>query len=239
MMRECIMGIRTLLAGEEYSLIGHPLTLQFREQIFSWELPAISSRKVPIYLGGRGPKMTRLAGELADGLLIELCVPPVEIPERTGELHVGAEQAGRDPSSLEVACNIHTTVTSDGELDEQLREHIAGWYATRVPDSSLERTPLDVREVEHIRSIVESQGRRAAAAFVTRPMIQNLCAAGTPDECLNKLFEYQAAGVTHAILMPFGGDPYLAIQVGVEFKRRERIGQPQNNARISRETSNV
>lgn len=220
LMRECITGIRTLTAGDEFLVNGQALVLQSREQIFSWQLPQAFSRVIPIYLGGRGPRMTRLAGELADGLLIELCVAPTEIPERVHELRAGAEAVGRDPNSLEIACNIHITVTENGELDENLRAHLANWYDTRAPDDAIRRAHLNLEEVERVRTVVKTEGRRAAAAFVTRPMVQNLCAAGTPEECLSKLGDYAAAGVTHAILMPFGGDVNLALEVGLEYQRR-------------------
>lgn len=219
-MRECITGIRTLLAGKEFVLNDQPLLLRSREQIYMWDLPPLPEKKTPIYLGGRGPKMTQLAGEIADGLLVELYVAPTEIPERLRELHIGARAAGRDPASLEVACNIHITVTQDGAIDERVREHMAGWYATRVPPEAVARANLDVQEVERMTNVVRSDGRAAAASLVTRPMVQNLCVAGTVEECAAKLKEYQATGVTHAILMPFGGDPNLVIDVGAECKRQ-------------------
>lgn len=220
LMRECITGLRALTAGQEFILNDKPLLLRSREQIYMWDLPPLPDKPPPIYLGGRGPKMTQLAGEIADGLLVELYVAPTEIPERTRELHIGARAAGRDPDTLEVACNIHITVTADGAIDERLRQHMAGWYAARVPKEAIERANLDVQEVERMTHLMRTDGRAAAAAFVTRPMVQNLCVAGIVEECLAKLTEYQAAGVTHAILMPFGGDPQLALQVGVEFKRQ-------------------
>jgi 5,10-methylenetetrahydromethanopterin reductase len=155
-------------------------------------------------------------------LLIELYVPPTEVPERLAQMRIGAERAGRDPATLEVACNIHITASRDGELDERLRSHIARWYATRVSDDVIARAGLDPAEVAHVQGRVEREGHTAAGADVTRPMVDALCAAGTPDACRKKLLEYQAAGVTHAILMPFGGDPDLAIQVGAEYLRAER-----------------
>jgi 5,10-methylenetetrahydromethanopterin reductase len=222
MMREATEGIRTLIAGGTFELNGHDLKLQTTEPIYAWELPKPVRRHVPIYLAGRGPKMTQLVGEIADGLLIELYVPPTEVPERLAQMRIGAERAGRDPATLEVACNIHITASRDGELDERLRSHIARWYATRVSDDVIARAGLDPAEVAHVQGRVEREGHTAAGADVTRPMVDALCAAGTPDACRKKLLEYQAAGVTHAILMPFGGDPDLAIQVGAEYLRAER-----------------
>jgi 5,10-methylenetetrahydromethanopterin reductase len=34
------------------------------------------ARHVPIYIGATGPKMMELAGEIADGVVLNYCVPP-------------------------------------------------------------------------------------------------------------------------------------------------------------------
>ncbi len=219
MMREAANGIRTLLADGEFELGGSHLQLRTSEPIYSWDLPRAPRSGVPIYLAGRGPKMCQLAGEIGDGLLIELYVPPTEVPVRLAQMRIGAEHAGRDPATLAVACNIHITATRDGELDERLRSHIARWYATRVNDEVIARAGLDPEEVFRLRERVERDGHKAAASSVTRTMVEALCLAGTPEACAQRLNEYESAGVTHAILMPFGGDPELAIQVGAEWLR--------------------
>jgi probable F420-dependent oxidoreductase len=91
---------------------------------------------VPVWMGAVGPRMAQVAGEVADGLHVHpfhsrTYLADVLLPA----LRAGAEQAGRDPSTLRVAapCFVAT-----GESDEEIavardaaRVGIA-WYGTTV-----------------------------------------------------------------------------------------------------------
>ncbi len=52
-------------------------------------------------IGPFNPGMTRLAGEIADGVLLAWA-PLDELAERVALVHEGAERAGRDPASVEI-----------------------------------------------------------------------------------------------------------------------------------------
>jgi 5,10-methylenetetrahydromethanopterin reductase len=215
-MREAIQGVRALLAGETFELDGKALKLQ---STFSWELLAQARPRVPIYVGARGPKMTQLAGETADGLIVELWVSPAEIAERRHNLELGARKADRDPAGIDLACNVHIYASTDGQLDDRLRAHIAGWLARVVSDEVATTAGLDLEAVAAVRSAVARDGKWSAARIVTRPMVNAFCVAGRPDDCLAKLHEYRQAGVTLPILFPFGGDPELALAIGADYAR--------------------
>ncbi|WP_410965942.1 LLM class flavin-dependent oxidoreductase, partial [Salmonella sp. SAL4438] len=60
-----------------------------------------SGRAIPIYLAAFGPKMTRLAGRISDGVLINMA-NPTEIRRIVAEASAGALESGKDPSKLEV-----------------------------------------------------------------------------------------------------------------------------------------
>ncbi|MBI2940157.1 MAG: LLM class flavin-dependent oxidoreductase [Chloroflexi bacterium] len=216
MMREAIDGTRALLAGETFECQGKKLKLQ---GTFSWDvLPQVRPR-IPIYVGARGPKMTQLTGELADGIILELWVAPTEIAERRYHLERGARRAGRDPAELEMACLVHIFASADGQIDDCVRTHLAHWLARRVSDEVAAGAGLDLEAVAAVRAAVAREGRWSAASLVTRPMVDAFCAAGTPEQCLAKLREYRQAGVTLPILFPFGGDANLALEIGAEFAR--------------------
>lgn len=81
----------------------------------------------PIWLGGSGPRMLRLAGELFDGWL-PLSATPVEYASGLRSVHEAAEQAGRDPAA--VATGVYLTVAiadspsaAAGELDAYIRAY--------------------------------------------------------------------------------------------------------------------
>jgi 5,10-methylenetetrahydromethanopterin reductase len=226
MMRQAVGGIRALISGQPYVLDDKRLRLRDPEPLFAWPLPSEIRPCVPIYLAGRGPRMTALAGEIADGIVIELYVPPVEIADRLERFHKAARDAGRDPNGLEVVCNVHVTVTPDGSIDERLRLQVARWLAMRVPEDVVRRAGLEIEAVCRVRERLLAGLQEEAVRLVTPSMVRAICVAGSPEDCLRQIEAYERVGVTRVVLLPLGGDPLLAIDVGAEYVRN-------NGSRVS------
>jgi alkanesulfonate monooxygenase SsuD/methylene tetrahydromethanopterin reductase-like flavin-dependent oxidoreductase (luciferase family) len=81
----------------------------------------------PVWLGGSGPRMLRLAGELFDGWL-PLSPTPAEYASGLRAVQEAAERAGRDPAT--VATGVYLTVAiadspgaAAGELDAYIRAY--------------------------------------------------------------------------------------------------------------------
>jgi alkanesulfonate monooxygenase SsuD/methylene tetrahydromethanopterin reductase-like flavin-dependent oxidoreductase (luciferase family) len=62
-----------------------------------------------IYAAALGPKMCRLGGELADGVLLNWKVPE-RIPAARAEIAAGAVEAGRSPESVDVRAYVRAAV---------------------------------------------------------------------------------------------------------------------------------
>ena len=60
---------------------------------------------VPIYIAALGPQMLELAGELADGVLLNWAAPAY-LERAMEHLNIGAARAGRDLEEIIVACYI-------------------------------------------------------------------------------------------------------------------------------------
>ncbi len=65
LLREYTVVVRALLAGERVTTAGRYVTLD--AVVLDWPPPT----PPPVLVGARGPKTVRLAGELADGLLLD------------------------------------------------------------------------------------------------------------------------------------------------------------------------
>ena len=74
---------------------------------------------VPVYLGVMGPRMTALAGEVADGVLA-LSYPPERAARSAEVVRSAAVAAGRDPASLDVPACFWVSV--DDDLDRARAE---------------------------------------------------------------------------------------------------------------------
>ena len=90
--RETIEIVRRLLAGERVTYEG---------KVFSTSGAQIDVRPVqqplPVYLAALKPKMVRLAGEIADGVLLNFS-PKEYVEEAVGLVREGEAAAGREPA---------------------------------------------------------------------------------------------------------------------------------------------
>ncbi|MGH7859737.1 MAG: LLM class flavin-dependent oxidoreductase [Candidatus Binatia bacterium] len=89
-LREYILALRALLDGKPISWDGGTV------------VPLAHARKVPIYVGADGPQALRLAGEVADGVLMQVGSSMERVDAKIAALHAAAREARRDPDAIEV-----------------------------------------------------------------------------------------------------------------------------------------
>jgi 5,10-methylenetetrahydromethanopterin reductase len=169
---------------------------------------------VPIYVGATGMRMMELAGEVADGVLLNYLVSVDYNARALDALARGAERAGRSVDDVDrpqlVVCSMDED--RDAALDaarllvtQYLGQQPHIMEASGVPASLLE----DIGEVLTWPATAEQVAK--AAERVPDEVVQLLCAAGTPDECRAKVAEYVANGCTCPVLYPLGPDVGLMI----------------------------
>ncbi len=62
---------------------------------------------IPIWVGGYGPRMLRLTGRQADGVIVSYnYLPPEKLSELNRRIDAGAEEAGRDPAEIRRGYNL-------------------------------------------------------------------------------------------------------------------------------------
>jgi 5,10-methylenetetrahydromethanopterin reductase len=96
-----VLALRGLLDGEEVGYRGKRLRL-------SWNAP-----RVPIYVAASGPRMLRLAGRIADGVLFQVGALPEAVRYAIDQIATGAAEAGRDVSELELCMRLALVVDDD------------------------------------------------------------------------------------------------------------------------------
>jgi len=212
-MRETIEVMRRLLAMENVTFEG-----EFHH-VEGIELDVVHGRReprnVPLMIGATGMKMMELAGEIADGVVLNYCVPPEYNAPALEHLLIGAQRAGRDFDEIDrpqlVVCSVHQdkAVALDGArglLTQYLAQqpHIA--KASGVSDDV-------VRQIQNILGWPATKEQiQEAMRFVPDDLVQRITASGTPEEVKAKVREYVEHGCTCPILYPLG-DPYLMIEV--------------------------
>jgi 5,10-methylenetetrahydromethanopterin reductase len=208
-MRESVEIIRAMLSGQE---------VKYEGKAFSAFAPPIKHDahaarwRVPMYIGATGPVLQRLAGSHSDGLLTASITTPAFIRLSRQNMEVGARKAGKDPGSLDLGAVIVGSVGEDPKTArEGAREMAAMYLANKVQniqgsaDLLLECAGLTFDEIRPIADAMEQGGRKAAARAVTDSILNKACAiAGTPNQCIERLEEYRAAGCTHILLELWG-----------------------------------
>lgn len=211
-MRETIDVLRRLLAMERVTFHG-----EFHH-VDEIELDVVHGRteprNVPIYIGATGPKMMELTGEIADGVVLNYCVPPEYNDQAIQKLEVGAKRAGRSLDDIDRPQLIVCSVDHDREkaLDTS-RELLTQYLAQQPHIAKASGVSQDV--VEEIQSILgwpatHDQIQRAKH-LVPDDLLARITASGTPDEARAKVQEYIDRGATSPILYPVGGDVKLLI----------------------------
>jgi F420-dependent oxidoreductase-like protein len=195
-VRETVTIVRQVLSGSQVNLRGS--IFQVSDFRLAVQPP---SHKVPIYLAALGPKMLRLAGSIADGVLLYLC-PLSKIPDAIAEVRRGADYAKRSSTSVDVAALLLTFVSEKREEARQsaaamVAYYVGGmgtYYHRLVSKSGFEA------EANSIRAAWQRGDRASAAKAVTDQLIDSVALAGSPNECRTRLEEFRNAGIDLPIL---------------------------------------
>lgn len=164
-------------------------------------------RNVPLMIGATGMKMMELTGEIADGIVLNYCVPPAYNDEAMKHLKIGADKAGRSLDEIDrpqlVVCSVHedrkTALDGARELLTQ--------YLAQQPHIA-KASQFDPDRLKEIQSILgwpaTKEQIHKAMPLVPDDFVQLITASGTPDEVHAKVQEYINKGATCPILYPLG-----------------------------------
>jgi 5,10-methylenetetrahydromethanopterin reductase len=217
-MSETIRTFRELLVQDAVDFRGRRFSLR---KGFAWwpmEQNELRRAHIPVYIGAQGPQMVRLAGQVADGFIIEISPVTSTINERVNAVRAAALEAGRDPASIDVLGLVLLGVSRDGRIDPR----IYGWVAPRLAkmdDAAAQARGFDLARMARLRAAVAAKRIDEARLLITPEMLKACGAWGTPDYCLDWLEQMGAAGV-HPVIIPMSGDSSLGLEVGAEYARR-------------------
>jgi alkanesulfonate monooxygenase SsuD/methylene tetrahydromethanopterin reductase-like flavin-dependent oxidoreductase (luciferase family) len=185
-----------MLAGERVTFEGK--TVRTR----GFRLVSAPPAPVPIHVAALMPPMLELAGEIADGVILNFF--PVEaVPKILAYVRRGAERAGRDPQTLEVVARFQVIVTDDVPAGRAaLRLMMGPYFATSVYNRFVAWCGFP-DEARAIDAGWRAKDRAANQAAVTDAMIDRLAVVGDAAHCRARLAAFEAAGVTTAMVHPF------------------------------------
>jgi 5,10-methylenetetrahydromethanopterin reductase len=164
-------------------------------------------KDVPIYLGATGMQMMELAGEIADGVVLNYLVSPDYNRTAIEHLAIGAEKKGRKWEDIDrpqlVVCSVHEDRKTALDMARLMVTQYLGQQphimkASGVPQSLLDKVGEVLTWPATHEQVV------AASKLVPDEIVQMLTASGTPDDARAKVSEYIKDGCTCPILYPLG-----------------------------------
>jgi 5,10-methylenetetrahydromethanopterin reductase len=160
--------------------------------------------RLPIYLAAIGPRALRLAGEVADGVLLNAYAPVEYIRWAARVVRESAEAADRDPRSVDITCMLIVRLTDDPDaMVPSLRERVARLIAEPYTgEALLEHGGFDPSILGPVRQHIEAGDEAGAAKYVSEELARACYLLGDAPECRRRVQEYIDAGVDTPLLLP-------------------------------------
>lgn len=201
-VREMIEVMRALQGGEAVSRDGPTFTLQDAKLSFAMPGP------LPVYLAASGPRMLRMGGELADGVLFLAGVNEDCVQYAIERIAEGATAAGRDPAAIDVGCTVYGSLQDDVAAARDLCRPMAAWFPqTSKQYAEIAGVPASI--TEKIRAAYSGghfDEAKQALSYVTDDMIDAFTVAGPPEVWVDRLNRIAALGVEHINIFLLGPD---------------------------------
>lgn len=187
MMREYVALLRELLTGESVTFEGDFWQVKrFRLGM------RLGERRPKIVLAALGPQMLRLAGEIADGVLLNY-VPASHVGPSIERVRAGGD--------AKIFSYVHANV---GTLDASARSARRDLFNYAMADgyANMFRTAGFADEVDELRERQAAKDRDGAVAAVSERMIQAINFIGAEQDVSGFVASYVEAGVEYPVLMP-------------------------------------
>lgn len=204
-MREIITAVRALLNNETVTMDGTFVHLDGVELDYVYQ--DRRPKNVPIYLGATGMQMMELAGEIADGVVLNYLVSPEYNKTAIEALARGAEKAGRRWEDIDrpqlVVCSVHEDRQTALDMARLMVTQYLGQQPHIMKASGVPQSLLD-KVGEVLTWPATHEQVEAASRLVPDEIVQMLTASGTAEDARTKVREYIADGATCPILYPLG-----------------------------------
>src|ERR671910_1878045 len=195
LLRACLSGDKVDFAGDFYQVKGFRLGVR------------LGSRRPKIVVGALNPAMLRLAGELADGVLLNY-LPATHVPWSVSQVRAGGDAT--------VYAYVHAGVCERHEGIDLARRDLFSYAVVDSYARNFERAGFG-DEVAEIRARFAAGDRAGAVGAVSDRMVDAIDVMGDAATVAATMQAYVDAGVDVPVLMPlpWGGDRRASAEAAV------------------------
>ncbi len=192
---EALKMIKPFMNGKEVHWNGKDLQLK-------WVRPELP--EIEMHVAGYGPKALAVAGRQGDGVIIQLADPDI-IQWIMATARKAAEEAGRDPATLQCIVSAPSHISGDlAEARDQVR-----WFPAMVSNhvqdlidrygAAGDVVPTALTDYVQARKFYDYDEHSRVGAkhgeFVTDEICDRFCVLGTPEQATAKLRQLESIGV--------------------------------------------
>jgi alkanesulfonate monooxygenase SsuD/methylene tetrahydromethanopterin reductase-like flavin-dependent oxidoreductase (luciferase family) len=200
-MREYVEIVRAILRGEDPPA-GAKWSTRFR-------LAGVDlAPDLPIYVAALSPGMLRLAGEIADGVLLWLCTPDYIRTVVAPEITKGRAHADKALDGFDIVPAVPSAATEDvAGAYEVMRGDLIPYFALPFYRAMLERSGFgaDLAEYDGAAGDVDAMKRAISDEF-----LEGLAAVGAPSDVRDGVRRYLEAGATSPCVGPIARTDFEA-----------------------------
>jgi 5,10-methylenetetrahydromethanopterin reductase len=184
---------------------GRPIHVPKGKERDEGNVPLRAGRfPVPVYVAATGPRSLRVAGRVADGVILGSGFDLGVLQWARDQVALGAREAGRSLSDIDL---MGAGIMCVDEDPVRARELARARLANRAHQNfrfTLETVPPD--ELEGVKrfmkdfDVTKPVDQRSEPHLVTEYLIRRFSIAGTPEECVGRVRQLEQAGI-HRILL--------------------------------------
>lgn len=196
-LEEAVAELRTLLRGEPVREpdSGTEFHLNYLTE------PA----EVPVYIAASAPKILRLAGRIADGVIVLVGTATEFVIAALNTIEEGARESGRSLADLHIVLWTPTAIAEDPVRARDLaRAHVARVCIRPLPaevDPSLRAAIDRIRDSYDYYHHMDTEAGHAD--IVPDALVDLFALAGSPDQCRDRLAELAKLNIDQVSIVPF------------------------------------
>ena len=199
-LASAIRTLRRLFAGESVPLEQGAMRLD-------WVTP----QPISMFIGASGPRLLRLAGQMADGAIILVGTAPEYLQGALACIEAGAREVDRDlqADGFKTICWTPCAISDDGRAARQhVKAHVARVLKRPLPFALSADDQQVVAQIyqqyEYYQHMVVGA---AHSDVVPDRMVPKFAIAGTIDECRDQVRQLVATGIDQVAIIPHTLDP--------------------------------
>lgn len=190
-VREAVEIMRRLLNGE---------TVKFEGKFFKVTGARLNFKVdeyIPIYLGAQAPKMLKLAGQVADGVLINAS-HPIDFKEASTHIKEGLSKREKEVK-FDIVAYTAMSIDKDVNAAKDAVKIVVAFIVGGAPDTILERHDIKIEKAREISNAIAKGDFGGAMSLVDDKMIEAFSVCGTPEMVINRIEELRKIGITQIV----------------------------------------